>query len=341
MSTTTNGTPTVTKTTKASPSKSGKRDTDFPALPPAPAPHVFGTGYSGKHKVPKAQDWQQINERHQQQADEYARIMEMREQAQQDEDRLAEEGPTSEEEGEPAYVQVDGDGDPVNPQDSPTTAGNKVSNDGTQSRKKADPKNAANEKQRLMNQMTSFTGKLSSPGQADSVQRNRPTASRRLRRESAEFVTPSRAESSWSRTQTRKVRAFPSFLPRVCEARSGRRTHPLLRRSHRVYRRPPALRCPGMRTCAEHRLLRRSSRHHPLYPPLVPPSWAPTLVADASASGFWRRSLSSSCTAKSACSRCSGWLGSRSSSAKMVAFPTRTTMVTTFLRSSSRANDRL
>lgn len=167
MSTTSNGAPSPqTKRSGAthlspSPSKgSAQRPTtpDFPELPPAPAPHVFGTGYSGKHKVPKAQDWQEINQRHQQQADEYARIMEMREQAEMDEKRLAEEGPGSEEEGEPAYVEVDGDGDPINPQDSPMAAGHKVANDGTQSRKKADSKNAATEKQRLMNQMTSFTG---------------------------------------------------------------------------------------------------------------------------------------------------------------------------------------
>lgn len=196
MSTTANGSPKTRKSgTTGDSTISKSTGTDFPALPPAPAPHVFGTGYSGKHKVPKAQDWQQINEKHQQQADEYARIMDMRAQAEEDERRLAEEGPTSEEEGEPAYVQVDGDGDPVNPQDSPTTAGNKVSNDGTQSRKKADSKNGATEKQRLMNQMTSFTGMYICRSGTDGVQRSQPTASRRPRRESAEFVTPLPAAS--------------------------------------------------------------------------------------------------------------------------------------------------
>lgn len=164
---TTNGalTPESTKrsgATHLSPSKNSasQRPTtpEFPELPPAPAPHVFGTGYSGKHKVPKAQDWQEINQRHQEQADEYARIMELREQAALDEQRIAEEGPTSEEEGEPAYYKVDADGDIINPDDSPTTAGQKVTKDGTQSRRKADNKNGATEKQRLMNQMTAFTG---------------------------------------------------------------------------------------------------------------------------------------------------------------------------------------
>lgn len=169
MSTTSNGAPSPQSAKRGgatsanlspSPSKNttAHKTPDFPELPPAPAPHVFGTGYSAKNKVPKAQDWQQINQQHQQQADEYARIMEARQQAELDEKRIAEDGPGSEEEGDPDYFQVDGDGDPINPSDSPTTAGNKASNDGVQSRKKADSKNGATEKQRLMDQMTSFTG---------------------------------------------------------------------------------------------------------------------------------------------------------------------------------------
>ena len=228
MSTTTNGTPTATKTTKtgtgSSPSKNStaKRSADFPVLPPAPAPHVFGTGYSAKHKVPKAQDWQQINQRHQQQADEYARIMEMREQAQLDEDRLAKEGPTSEEEGQPAYVHVDGDGDAVNPQDSPTTAGNKVAGEGGQSRKRADPKNAANEKQRLMDQMTSFTGEL----QGVEAKLTECREADRPHQEGPEGRTPSagphhrRSHRGQGRRPERYVLSFPSC--RVSAKRESR-----------------------------------------------------------------------------------------------------------------------
>lgn len=146
----------------ASPSNATtKSKPDFPNLPPAPAPHVFGTGYSSKHKVPKAQDWTDISKSHQEQADEYARIMEARQQADEDERRINTEGPVSEDEGEPAYFEVDGDGDPIDPQDSPTAAGHKVTKNGQESKKKADPKNAPNEKQRLMDQMTSFSGACS------------------------------------------------------------------------------------------------------------------------------------------------------------------------------------
>jgi hypothetical protein len=51
---------------------------EFPALPAAPAAHVVGHGWSASHKIPKASDYADIKKRHEEQAEDYARILEAR-----------------------------------------------------------------------------------------------------------------------------------------------------------------------------------------------------------------------------------------------------------------------
>ncbi|KLT44405.1 hypothetical protein CC85DRAFT_242629 [Cutaneotrichosporon oleaginosum] len=54
---------------------------EFPKLPAAPPPKVYGMGYSNFRRVPKAQDYAGIKQEHEKQADEYDRILQEREAA--------------------------------------------------------------------------------------------------------------------------------------------------------------------------------------------------------------------------------------------------------------------
>ncbi|BEI79854.1 hypothetical protein CcaverHIS002_0103830 [Cutaneotrichosporon cavernicola] len=62
---------------------------EFPPLPAAPPPKVFGMGYSGSRRVPKVQDYAGIKEKHDQQAEEYGRILQEREEAMRNNAELA------------------------------------------------------------------------------------------------------------------------------------------------------------------------------------------------------------------------------------------------------------
>jgi hypothetical protein len=107
---------------------------EFPPLPDAPPPKVFGMGYSANRRVPKAQDYAGIKEEHEKQADEYDRILQEREEAMRANGELGSSGSVSPVSAEAEAV----DG---------TVA------DGAESAEKSNASMGANEKARLMEQM--------------------------------------------------------------------------------------------------------------------------------------------------------------------------------------------
>lgn len=112
---------------------------EFPKLPAAPPSHHFGHGFSGRTKVPKAQDYKEIEKSHEQQSAEYNRIMNERARIMQ------ERGSTD-----------SGSKSNATSNATPTSPTSNVHNDvksGKNSKKSENPHGAPTEKQRMMDQM--------------------------------------------------------------------------------------------------------------------------------------------------------------------------------------------
>lgn len=102
----------------------------FPTLPAAPPSHRFGHGFSGRTKIPKVQDYKGVQLAHEEQSEEYQRVMNERA-------RIM---------NERASV------DSAKSQRSNSSVSNDIKS-GKNSRDKENAHGAANEKQKMMDQM--------------------------------------------------------------------------------------------------------------------------------------------------------------------------------------------
>lgn len=120
---------------------------EWPELPEAPPSKVYGKGYSSRHKVPKAQDYAEIQKTHEQQAEEYDRLVREREEAMQG----------REENGEMSSGQLSPAADVG---DVPGDSTGASLHEGETSGKSAKGQQGAGEKERLMEQMTANLGEF-------------------------------------------------------------------------------------------------------------------------------------------------------------------------------------
>lgn len=160
-----------------------KRIPDFPKLPAAPAPRVYGQGYSSAHPIPTVSDYSEIQKKHKQEAEEYARIADARAEAA----------------GHGSDTDSDMDPHSTSDMDRNNTAGE-------HGKKNAHANEGATEKQRLMDQMNAGNGLSRELNVCLTPQKSQQRGTKSLARANVVYVTPSLAMLSSSRTSIRKVR---------------------------------------------------------------------------------------------------------------------------------------